>query len=211
MKTRPGKILCIGRNYREHAAELGNAVPERPIFFLKPPSALIGSGESIVRPSQSVLVHHEGELGLVVGRTARHVSVESALDFIEGYTLVNDVTARDLQRADGHFTRAKGFDTFCPVGPEVVPGLPDLACRVQCAVDGEVRQDAPLSAMVFGFAELVAYLSAHMTLEPGDLIATGTPSGVGPLVEGNVVEVRLAEPDGRVRLVLSNPVVDFTA
>lgn len=211
MKTRPGKILCIGRNYREHAAELGNAVPERPILFLKPPSALIGSGESIVRPSQSVLVHHEGELGLVVGRTARHVSVESALDFIEGYTLVNDVTARDLQRADGHFTRAKGFDTFCPVGPEVVPGLPDLACRVQCAVDGEVRQDAPLSAMVFGFAELVAYLSAHMTLEPGDLIATGTPSGVGPLVAGNVVEVRLAEPDGRVRLVLSNPVVDFTA
>ncbi len=189
---------------------MGNAVPERPIFFLKPPSAVIGPGEAIVRPTQSVLVHHEGELGLVVGRTARQVTVESALDFIAGYTLVNDVTARDLQRADGHFTRAKGFDTFCPMGPEVIPGLPDLDCRVQCAVDGELRQDAPLSAMAFGFAEIVAYLSAHMTLEVGDLIATGTPAGVGPLVAGNVVEVRLLEPSGRVRIALSNPVVDFT-
>lgn len=211
MKTpRPTKILCIGRNYREHAAELGNAVPERPIFFSKPPSALIGPGQAIVRPPQSAEVHHEGEVALVIGRRACRVSARDAAEYVAGHTLLNDVTARDLQRKDAHFTRAKGFDTFCPVGDVVLPGLPALDTRVQCAVNGVTRQDAPLSAMVFGFAELVEYLSAHMTLEPGDLVATGTPAGVGPLVAGDVVEVRLVSAAGEVLATLSNPVIDLT-
>jgi 2-keto-4-pentenoate hydratase/2-oxohepta-3-ene-1,7-dioic acid hydratase in catechol pathway len=172
----PSKIVCVGRNYTEHAAELGNVVPERPLLFLKPPSALIGDGEEIVLPEASSRVEHEGEIGVVVGTRLRHARKEAALAAIGGLTCVNDVTARDLQKTDGQWTRAKGFDTFCPVGPHVVP-LDELHGR---AVD-----------MAFGIPMLLSYISNIMTLEPGDIVSTGTPSGVGPLAPGDRVEVEI--------------------
>ena len=188
----PGKIVCIGRNYVAHAKELGNAVPERPLIFLKPPSAVIGAGEAIILPAQSSRVEHEGEIGVVIGRRARHVAESEALAVIAGYAALNDVTARDLQRLDVQFTRAKSFDTFCPIGPEADAAEVDWrSLEVICRVNDEVRQHGRAADMVFGIPALVAFITAVMTLEPGDVIATGTPEGVGPLAAGDTVEVEL--------------------
>jgi 2-keto-4-pentenoate hydratase/2-oxohepta-3-ene-1,7-dioic acid hydratase in catechol pathway len=198
----PRKIVCIGRNYAAHAAELGNEVPKDPLIFLKPSSAVVGPGDPIVLPKFSQRVEHEGELGLVIGRRCSHLSdSDDALSYVVGYTCVNDVTARDLQKSDVQFTRAKGFDTFCPVGPIIETQLRPDDLLVETLVKGEVRQSGRTSLMVFSPAFLVRWLSRMMTLEPGDLIATGTPSGVGPLVAGDTVEVRV-EGIG----VLRNPV-----
>jgi 2-keto-4-pentenoate hydratase/2-oxohepta-3-ene-1,7-dioic acid hydratase in catechol pathway len=189
----PSKIVCIGRNYREHAAELGNEVPKEPLIFLKPPSSLIAHGDSIVYPPISARVDHEGELGVVIGRQARRVARAEANEYILGYTCINDVTARDLQKKDNQWTRAKGFDTFCPVGPWLVPRdeVNFDAITVRTLVDGVKKQEAPVSDMVFGIGELIEYITQVMTLEPGDLIATGTPSGISPLAPGSVVRVEI--------------------
>ncbi len=190
----PGKIVCVGRNYVEHAKELGNAVPERPLLFLKPPSALIGDGETIVLPAASRQVEHEGEIGVVVGRPLRRADPATARAAIRGITCVNDVTARDLQRSDGQWTRAKGFDTFCPAGPVVWPppsGFELAELTVSCRVNGATRQRGVAREMVFDIPALLAYISAVMTLEPGDLVATGTPAGVGALLPGDLVEVEI--------------------
>ncbi len=188
----PSKIIGIGRNYADHAAELGNDVPVEPLVFLKPPSALVAHGGVIRYPiGQSQLVHHEAELGVIIGRTTRNVAEADAEGHILGYTLVNDVTARDLQRKDVQFTRAKGFDTFCPVGPWVDTDFKPASQAIRLTVDGEERQRATLAQMIFKVPMVVAYLSRIMTLERGDLIATGTPAGVGPIVPGNVVEVTI--------------------
>jgi 2-keto-4-pentenoate hydratase/2-oxohepta-3-ene-1,7-dioic acid hydratase in catechol pathway len=187
----PSKIVCVGRNYAAHARELGNEVPKEPLLFLKPPSSLVRSGESIRLPRVSNRVEHEGEIGVVVGERLRKVSPEAARRAIAHVCAVNDVTARDLQKSDVQFTRAKGFDTFCPVG-ELVDVPDDLsALRVRTLVNGEVRQDGRASDMVFDIPTLVAYISGVMTLEPGDLVLTGTPEGVGTLSEGDVVEVEV--------------------
>jgi 2-keto-4-pentenoate hydratase/2-oxohepta-3-ene-1,7-dioic acid hydratase in catechol pathway len=188
---RPGKIVCVGRNYVEHARELGNEVPAEPLIFLKPPSSVIGPDEAIVLPRASRQVEHEGEIGVVLGRTLRRADERAARDAIAGVVAVNDVTARDLQRSDGQWTRAKGFDTFCPVGAVVVP-VEDLeALTVVTRVNGQVRQHGRASDMAFPIPMLLAYISRIMTLEPGDLVATGTPAGVGPLVPGDMVEVEI--------------------
>jgi 2-keto-4-pentenoate hydratase/2-oxohepta-3-ene-1,7-dioic acid hydratase in catechol pathway len=198
----PRKIVCIGRNYAAHAAELGNEVPKDPLIFLKPSTAIVGPDEAIVLPKYSQQVEHEGELGLVIGRRCSHLrDEEGSLSYVLGYTCLNDVTARDLQKADVQFTRAKGFDTFCPVGPLIETNLQPADLPVETLVNGKVRQSSRTSLMVFSPAFLVRWLSRMMTLEPGDLIATGTPAGVGPLVEGDTVEVRI-EGIG----VLRNPV-----
>ncbi len=202
----PTKIVGIGRNYAEHARELGNEVPKEPMFFLKPPSAVIGPGAPIERPRSSTDVQHEAELGLVIGKRARRVSEADALAHVFGITAVNDVTARDVQRATKHFTHAKGFDGFCPIGPRIVPGVPAGPLAVRCRVNGATRQDGSTRDLVFGLARLVAFVSSVMTLEPGDVISTGTPAGVGPLVAGDVVAVEV-EGVG----VLENPVVDERA
>ncbi len=189
----PSKIVCVGRNYAEHAKELGNEVPAEPTIFLKPPSSLIASGDVIVYPRLSQRLDYEGELGVVVGRRARNVKSSDAAAYILGYTCVNDVTARDLQRKDGQWTRGKGYDTFCPVGPCIVPrDEVDLAgLRVRTFVDGEKKQDASVTEMMFSVDDIIAYVSGFMTLEPGDLIATGTPSGVGPLQPGSQVRIEI--------------------
>ncbi len=201
---RPGKIIGVGRNYVEHAAELGNAVPERPLLFFKPPTAVIGDGDPIVLPPESTQVDFEAEIGVVIGARLRRGTEAQARAAIAGITCVNDVTARDLQRRDEQWTRAKGFDTFCPVGPRVVPLDPARLeeLEVRCRVNGAVRQHGRARDMVFAIPALVAYISQVMTLEPGDLVATGTPAGVGPLKPGDVVEVEIAEVG-----VLRNPVV----
>jgi 2-keto-4-pentenoate hydratase/2-oxohepta-3-ene-1,7-dioic acid hydratase in catechol pathway len=201
---KPGKIIGVGRNYVEHAAELGNSVPKQPLLFLKPPSAVIGDGDAIVMPPESVQVEYEGEIGVVIGRSLRRATEADARAAIAGITCVNDVTARDLQRSDEQWTRAKGFDTFCPIGPRVAPMDPERfgALEVRCRVNGVERQHGRARDMAFGILTLVAYISQVMTLEPGDLIATGTPSGVGPLHPGDVVEVEIPGVG-----VLRNPVV----
>jgi 2-keto-4-pentenoate hydratase/2-oxohepta-3-ene-1,7-dioic acid hydratase in catechol pathway len=185
----PSKIVCVGRNYAEHAKELGNEVPAEPTIFLKPNSSLLGSGGVIVYPRLSQRLDYEGELGVVIGHRARNVSSSNAHQYIRGYTCVNDVTARDLQRKDGQWTRGKGYDTFCPVGPCMVPRdeLDPAGLRVRTFVNGDKKQDAPISEMMFSVDDIIAYVSAFMTLEPGDLIATGTPSGVGPMEAGSQV------------------------
>ena len=201
--ARPGKIVCVGRNYREHAAELGNVVPQQPLLFLKPSTAVIGDGDTIVLPPESTRVEHEAEIAVVIGRRVRRVSEAQALAAVAGITCLNDVTARDLQRSEEQWTRAKGFDTFCPVGPRVAPLDPARLSEleVRCRVNGVERQRGSARDMVFGIAALVAFVSQAMTLEPGDLIATGTPAGVGPLVAGDVVEVEIPNVG-----VLRNPV-----
>jgi 2-keto-4-pentenoate hydratase/2-oxohepta-3-ene-1,7-dioic acid hydratase in catechol pathway len=189
--VKPSKIVCIGRNYREHAAELANEVPPEPLVFLKPPSSLLPNGGTIVRPSLSQRVDHEGELGVVIGRLCHKLAPDDDVrPYILGYTCVNDVTARDLQKKDGQWTRGKGFDTFCPVGPLVSDELdPWAGVAVGVRVNGELRQDGNTRDFVFPIDVVVRYISQVMTLLPGDLIPTGTPSGVGPLVAGNVVHV----------------------
>jgi len=193
--VRPGKIVAIGRNYVEHAAELGNPVPKQPLLFLKPPSSVIGDGDAIVLPPESKQVEHEGEIGVVIGRRLHRASEAEVRDAIAGITCVNDVTARDLQRSDEQWTRAKGFDTFCPIGPRLVPIDPDLLQQLElrCRVNGTERQHGHARDMVFGITSLVSYVSQVMTLEPGDLIATGTPAGVGRLQPGDIVEVEIPE------------------
>src|SRR6476661_5529135 len=191
LKHRPGKIVCVGRNYREHAKELGNEVPKEPLLFLKPPSSVVWEGEAIVLPAASSRVEHEGEIGVVIGKTLTRVSEADAARGIRAIVAVNDVTARDLQKSDGQWTRAKGFDTFCPLGEES-NGLPDLdSLSVVTRVNGAERQRGESTEMVFSIPTLLAYISRIMTLEPGDLIATGTPSGVGPLAPGDVVEIEI--------------------
>jgi 2-keto-4-pentenoate hydratase/2-oxohepta-3-ene-1,7-dioic acid hydratase in catechol pathway len=190
-RPRPGKIVCVGRNYREHAKELGNEVPKEPLIFLKPPSSVIREGEAIVLPAASKQVEYEGEIGVVVGRTLTGVSEADAAKAIKSIVAVNDVTARDLQKTDSQWTRAKGFDTFLPLGEESSK-LPDLdSLIVVTRVNGVERQRGKSSEMVFSIPSLLAYISRIMTLEPGDLVATGTPSGVGPLAPGDVVEVEI--------------------
>lgn len=198
----PSKIVCVGRNYREHAAELGNKMPDEPLLFLKAPSAVIGSGDSIKLPSDSKQVEHEGELGVVIGRRAAKLTDnDDPLSYVLGYTCVNDITARDLQRKDVQFTRGKSFDTFCPVGPFIVDGLDPLNLVVTTRVNGTVRQTGRTADMAFSVPFLIRYIANIMTLYPGDLIATGTPAGVSPLKDGDVVEVEI-EGIG----VLRNPV-----
>ena len=188
----PSKIVCVGRNYREHAAELGNKMPDEPLLFLKAPSAVIASGDSIELPSQSQQVEHEGELGVVIGGRARKLTNDDdPLDYVLGYTCVNDVTARDLQRKDVQFTRAKSFDTFCPVGPFIVAGLDPLDLGVVTRVNGAVKQNGCTADMAFSVPFLIRYISNVMTLYPGDLIATGTPAGVSPMKDGDTVEVEI--------------------
>jgi 2-keto-4-pentenoate hydratase/2-oxohepta-3-ene-1,7-dioic acid hydratase in catechol pathway len=199
---RPSKIVCVGRNYVEHARELGNEMPERPLLFLKPPSSLIADGEAIVLPPQSQRVEHEGEIAVVIGRRASKVGAAEAWDCVAGIAPLNDVTARDLQKADVQFTRGKGFDTFCPLGAMVpLDGIDRDGLEVICRVNGEVRQRGHVSQMAFGIPFLIEYISGVMTLEPGDVIATGTPAGVSPLSPGDVVEVEIPGAG-----ILRNPV-----
>jgi 2-keto-4-pentenoate hydratase/2-oxohepta-3-ene-1,7-dioic acid hydratase in catechol pathway len=189
--TRPGKIVCVGRNYSDHAKEMGNDVPKEPLIFLKPSSSVIPSGVSIVLPPQSGQVEHEGEIGVVIGRTLRRVSSEEARAGVAKIVAANDVTARDLQRSDSQWTRAKGFDTFCPLGE---PGDPpdDLASlTVVTRVNGVERQRGKGSDMVFSIPDVLAYVSHIMTLDPGDLVLTGSPAGVGKLLPGDEVEVEV--------------------
>lgn len=188
----PSKIVCVGRNYADHAKELGNEVPKAPLLFLKPPSAIIAHGDAIRLPAASTRVEFEGEVGVVVGHRLHSVNAEAAERGIRGFVCLNDITARDLQKSDGQWTRAKGFDTFCPVGPEVVGGLDWRKLEVVTRVNGQERQRGATSDMVFSIPVLLAYISGVMTLEPGDLVATGTPAGVGPLAHGDVVEVEVS-------------------
>ena len=189
---RPSKVVCVGRNYLEHARELGNEVPERPLLFFKPPSSIVAPGEPIVLPPASERVEHEGEIAVIIGRRARHVTAEDAWSHVAAIAPLNDVTARDLQKTDGQWARAKGFDTFCPIGTAVPLERVDRdALEVICRVNGEERQRGSASQMAFSIPVLIEYISAVMTLEPGDVIATGTPAGVGPLNAGDVVEVEI--------------------
>ena len=189
----PSKIVCIGRNYRDHAAELGNEVPAAPLLFLKPPSALLASGESIRIPSASKRVDFEGELGLVIGKTCRNLGPdEDWRPYVRGYVCVNDVTARDLQKTDGQWSRAKGFDTFCPVGPFVTDEIdPEAGVEVSTHINGERKQHGSTLQLIFPIPVLLRYISAAMTLNPGDLIPTGTPAGVGPMQPGDQVSVSI--------------------
>lgn len=201
MPVRPTKIIGIGRNYLEHARELGNEIPAVPIIFFKPPTALIGPGDTILLPSVSTRVEFEAEIGIVIGKRVRHVEPAAAERAIEGYICINDVTCRDLQKTDGQWGRAKGFDTFCPVGPRVGTGLDWRGLELICRVNGTERQRARAVDMHFSIPDLVSFLSGIMTLEPGDLIATGTPAGTAPLHDGDVVEVEIPGVG-----ILSNPV-----
>ena len=196
------KIVGVGRNYVEHAAELGNEVPTRPLLFLKPNTSVIGPDDPIVLPDWSERVEHEAELAVVIGKVTKDVTPERALDHVFGFTVANDVTARDVQRTDEQWARAKGFDSSCPIGPWIVPGLDvdDLAVRAR--VNGETRQDGRTSQLVFDVPYLVSYVSEAFTLLPGDVILTGTPAGVGPLADRDVVEVEVEDIG-----VLRNPVL----
>jgi len=187
----PTKIVCVGRNYAEHAKELGNEAPAEPLLFLKPPSAVIGHDATIVRPAASQRVDFEGELAIVIGRDAKDVKAADWRDYILGFTCANDVTARDLQKKDGQFTRGKGFDTFCPLGPHIETDLDISDLRISTSVNSEVKQDGRTSQMIFTCGALIEYITAIMTLVRGDVILTGTPAGVGPLNAGDVVEVEV--------------------
>jgi 2-keto-4-pentenoate hydratase/2-oxohepta-3-ene-1,7-dioic acid hydratase in catechol pathway len=201
---KPSKVVCVGRNYAAHARELGNDVPVRPLLFLKPPSSLLATGESIVLPLESQQVEHEAEIAVIIGRRAAHVAESEAMTVIGGFAPLNDVTARDLQKLDVQFTRAKGYDTFCPIGDMTravrVRDWRDL--EIVCRVNGEERQHGSARDMVFGIPALIAYISRIMTLEAGDIIATGTPEGVGPLVPGDLVEIEMPGFE-----TVANPVV----
>jgi 2-keto-4-pentenoate hydratase/2-oxohepta-3-ene-1,7-dioic acid hydratase in catechol pathway len=198
----PTKIVCIGRNYAAHAAELGNEVPKEPLMFLKPPSSMVGSEEPVILTRYSQRVEHEGELAIVIGRRCSQLSdSDDPLAYVLGYTCLNDVTARDIQKSDVQFTRGKGFDTFCPVGPHIETDLDPTNVLVETRVNGAVRQSGNTSLMIYPCAFLIRWISRMMTLYPGDVIATGTPAGVGPLVAGDAVEVSVAGIG-----VLRNPV-----
>jgi 2-keto-4-pentenoate hydratase/2-oxohepta-3-ene-1,7-dioic acid hydratase in catechol pathway len=198
----PTKIVAIGVNYRDHAAEFKKELPKEPLIFLKPPSSIISPGDAIVHPKMSRRVDYEAELAVVIGRRARHIGAEQALAYVHGFTCINDVTARDLQKSDGQWTRAKGFDTFSPLGPCIATGLDPGDLAIKSYLNGELRQSARTSDLVFGVAQLVSFVSQVMTLLPGDIIATGTPAGVGPMRPGDRIEVEI-EGIGR----LTNTVV----
>ena len=183
------KVVCVGKNYAKHAAEMGGDVPAEPLIFLKPNTSVIGPGEPIFYPDQSENVHFEGELAVVIGRICKDISVEDAPKVIFGYTVANDVTARDLQSKDGQWARAKGFDTFCPLGPWIETNFDPSNVQVTTELNGEPRQDGSTSDMVFSVADVIAYVSSFMTLLPGDVILTGTPDGVGPMLPGDSVSV----------------------
>ena len=186
------KVVCVGRNYRAHAEELGNEVPAEPMLFFKPNTSVIGPGDTIVRPPQTSFTSFEGELAVVIGSIAKNVSVERASEVIFGYTIANDVTARDLQKTDGQWARAKGFDTFCPLGPAIETEFDLTGATLETRLNGEVAQRAPLSDMIHSVADIVAYASAAFTLLPGDVLLTGTPSGVGPFSAGDTIEVEIS-------------------
>jgi 2-keto-4-pentenoate hydratase/2-oxohepta-3-ene-1,7-dioic acid hydratase in catechol pathway len=188
----PGKIIAVGRNFSEHAREQAVEIPDIPLLFLKPPSALIGSGQKIILPPQSQQVEHEGELGIVIGKEGRWISPENAMSYIFGYVCGNDVTAADLQRRDNQWTRSKGFDTFCPLGPWIETEFDATDALITCHVNGAMRQMASTRDMIFTVRQLIAFASSVMTLQPGDVILTGTPAGVGPLIPGDMVEVSIA-------------------
>jgi 2-keto-4-pentenoate hydratase/2-oxohepta-3-ene-1,7-dioic acid hydratase in catechol pathway len=196
------KVIGIGRNYADHAAELGNEVPAAPLVFLKPNTSVVGPDDPIVLPSYSANVHHEAELAVVIGKVVKDVSPERALDHVFGFTVANDVTARDVQKSDGQWTRGKGFDSSCPLGPWIVTGLDVEDLRVTCRVNGEARQDGRTSQLIFDVPFLISYVSEIFTLLPGDVILTGTPAGVGPIVHRDVVEAEVEEIG-----VLRNPVI----
>lgn len=199
---RPSKIVCVGRNYADHAKELGNKVPSKPLLFLKAPSAIIESGDSIVIPSHSEQVEHEAEIAVIVGKTcSRLEESDDPFQFVSGYTCLNDVTARDLQKQDVQFTRAKSFDTFCPIG-KLATGIDPTDLRVVARVNGEIKQDGRTSQMIFDIPFLIRYISNQMTLLKGDIIATGTPSGVSKLTAGDKCEIEIENVG-----VLSNPVI----
>ncbi|RLB64929.1 MAG: 2-hydroxyhepta-2,4-diene-1,7-dioate isomerase [Deltaproteobacteria bacterium] len=202
----PSKIVCIGRNYRAHAAELGNPMPSEPLLFLKPPSTLVGPGGVIELPPPdlSSRIEHEVELGVVIGSRIRNVDEATAAEAIYGYTVVGDITARDLQRSDKTWTRGKGFDTFCPVGPVVAAGIDTAKLAIRCTVSDELRQNGTTADMHFRPPALLAYISRVMTLEPGDLVATGTPAGVGPLVDGDRLTMEI-EGLGTLHLTVAMP------
>lgn len=199
---KPGKIVCVGKNYLAHAQEMDSKVPDVPLLFLKPSTASIGPKEAIILPPQSQQVEHEAELVIIIGKRGRWIPTEQADSYIMGYTIGNDVTARDLQRQDGQWTRAKGFDSFCPIGPWIETEFSPDDVLITCHVNGEMRQMASTRDMVFSISQLIAFTSSIMTLEPGDMLMTGTPAGVGPLVAGDNVEVTI-EGLG----TLQNPVV----
>lgn len=201
--VRPSKIVCVGLNYLDHARELGLPTPDEPVLFLKPPSSVIGPGDAIVMPACSERVDYEAELALVIGRTARHVSEADAHRHLFGYSCANDVTARDLQQKDGQWTRAKSFDTFCPVGPWIETEVPDeRALSIRAVVNGQLRQQGNTADMIFSPAKLISFISGVMTLLPGDVILTGTPGGIGPLAEGDEVSVEIDQVG-----FLLNPVI----
>lgn len=185
----PGKIICVGRNYVAHAREHGAEVPEVPLIFLKPQSTVIGQGDQIILPPQSNQVEHEAELAVVIGKRGRWIKPEEAQNHIFGYTIANDITARDLQRRDGQWTRSKSFDTFCPLGPWIDTDFDPADTIITCHVNGELRQMGSTRDMVFGVNQLIAFASSVMTLDPGDIILTGTPSGVSPIHTGDLIEV----------------------
>jgi 2-keto-4-pentenoate hydratase/2-oxohepta-3-ene-1,7-dioic acid hydratase in catechol pathway len=185
----PSKVVCVGKNYADHAKEMGGEAPESPVIFLKPSTSVIGTGDTIRLPADSNRVDHEAELGVVIGRPARDIPASDALSYVLGYVAANDVTARDQQRADGQFTRAKGHDSFCPIGPWIETVLDPSDLRVTASVNGELRQDGRTSQMLHDVATLIAFMSAVMTLLPGDVILTGTPAGVGPIVDGDTVTI----------------------
>ncbi len=195
------KVVAVGKNYRDHAEEMGGDAPAEPLLFLKPNTSVIGPGDAIVLPPQSHQVEHEGELAVVIGRIARNIAEADAADVVFGYTIANDVTARDLQRRDGQWTRSKSFDTFCPLGPVIDTEVDLEDGTIETVVDGERRQHGRLGDMVHSVAEIIAYASSVFTLRPGDVILTGTPAGVGPLVDGDTVEVTVSGLG-----TLSNPV-----
>jgi 2-keto-4-pentenoate hydratase/2-oxohepta-3-ene-1,7-dioic acid hydratase in catechol pathway len=187
----PTKIICVGRNYADHAKELGNEVPIEPLIFFKPPSSLLGHGKPIVLLPQMGEVHHEAELAVVIGRRGRFISEESAFDHVGGYACANDVSDRDFQRQDGQWTRAKGFDSFCPLGPWLCTDIDSSNLTIRCEVNGEVRQQASTSLLLFSIPTLISHISTIMTLEAGDVILTGTPAGVGRITPGDVVRVEI--------------------
>lgn len=198
------KVVCVGKNYHDHAAEMGGVAPEEPLLFLKPNTAVIGPDDAIVRPTAlSERTEYEGELVVVIGRIAKNVKAENALDHVLGYTIGNDVTARDLQRKDGQWSRAKGFDTFCPLGPVIETDFDPAQATIETRVNGEVRQHAPLTDMIHSVAAIIEYASAVFTLLPGDVIMTGTPAGVGTFEAGDTVEVEISGLG-----ILRNPVRD---
>jgi len=186
------KIVAVGRNYHDHAAEFGNVAPEEPLLFLKQNTSVIGPNDAIVRPPQSERTDFEGELAVVIGKVTKNVPAERVLDHVFGYTIANDVTARDLQKSDGQWSRAKGFDTFCPLGPAIETDFDPSGARLVTRLNGETKQDAPLTDMVHSVADIIAYASAAFTLLPGDVVLTGTPAGVGPFEAGDVVEVEIS-------------------